>query len=192
MKPLTNCRKVTIGFIASALALAAGLFIVLESRSVSNSTKSDQQLVQITPKAITDLFSTRLPDTNGKQRLLADWRGKILVVNFWATWCQPCREEMPAFSRLSEKYTANNVQFVGIALDNAANVAEFSKKIPVSYPLLIAETEGGELIRQLGNPQLGLPYTLIIGGTGDVSLTRLGKLSETQLDAFLQTNIAHK
>ena len=191
MTPLTNCRKVTIGFVAAFLALAAGIFIGLEGLTPPPA-KTDQPPTQIAPKAIADLFASRLPDTNGKQRLLADWRSQILVVNFWASWCQPCREEMPAFSRLHTKYAGNNVQFVGIALDNPANVAEFSKKIPVSYPLLIAETEGSELLRQLGNPQLGLPYTIILRPHGEVALTRLGKLSESQLDEFLQKSIAPK
>ena len=131
------------------------------------------------------LFSVRLDDSDGKTQALAQWRGKTLVVNFWASWCPPCRREMPEFSRLNDKYSANGVQFVGIAVDTAHNVREFSQEHPVSYPLLIADADGVELSRQLGNSRLALPYTVVMGARGDVLLARLGDISVPELDALL-------
>jgi peroxiredoxin len=92
---------------------------------------------------------------------------------------------MPAFSRLQTKYGANGVQFVGIALDTADNVKTFSQQQPVSYPLLIADSESTELTRELGNSRLALPYTLVLGPRGDVQLVRLGRIAEQELEALL-------
>ena len=136
------------------------------------------------------LFASNLPDSTGKLQAIAQWRGQLLVVNFWASWCAPCREEMPAFSRLQTKYAANGVQFVGIAIDNTRNVADFAHKLPVNYPLLVAEAQGSELTRQLGNIHLALPYTAIVDRSGVVRHTRLGRLAEAELDALLAEQIA--
>ena len=136
--------------------------------------------------AIARLFALQLSDSDGVPRALSQWRGKLLVLNFWATWCSPCREEMPAFSRLQDKFGARGVQFVGIALDTPANVTRFRQQIPVSYPLLLAENEGLDLARQLGDSRLALPYTVVLGPGGKVELTKLGRLPETELDALLE------
>jgi thiol-disulfide isomerase/thioredoxin len=126
---------------------------------------------------ITKLLVTSLKTPNGEPKKLAEWQDKILVVNFWATWCPPCREEMPEFSRAQDKLGANGVQIVGIAIDEAANVVEFSKLTPVSYPLLIAPTDMSGLMAELGNRQQGLPFTIIIGRDGKLILSHLGPLT---------------
>ena len=131
------------------------------------------------------LFATRFQDSDGKVHEIAQWRGKTLVINFWATWCPPCREEMPSFSRLQTKYAANNVQFVGIALDTADNVSRFTQQQAVGYPLLIGGAPGSELAQRLGNANLALPYTVVVGGTGDVRLARIGRVGAGELDDLL-------
>ena len=131
------------------------------------------------------LFATKLEGSGGKTQQIAQWRGKTLVVNFWATWCPPCREEMPIFSRLQTKYAAKGVQFVGIALDTADNVSRYSEQQTVGYPLLIGGTSGGELAQQLGDTSLALPYTVVVGAAGEVKLVRLGRVGEGELDALL-------
>ena len=141
--------------------------------------------------AIAGLFDLQLNDAGGKAYAFDAWRGKTLVVNFWATWCPPCREEMPAFSRISENFFARGVQFVGVALDSAANVSNFAQQFPVSYPLLIAETDGIELSRQLGNSHSALPYTLVIAPNGQVVLKQLGRVSEAELEKLLHAIAAH-
>jgi len=135
--------------------------------------------------ALTQFFATRLNDSDGKMQAMSQWRGKTLVINFWATWCPPCREEMPAFSRLQTKYAANGVQFVGIALDTPENVSAFVKNVTATYPLLLAESEGMEMTQQLGNSRLALPYTLVLGPDEKPRLVRLGKLAERDLDGLL-------
>lgn len=176
---MINQRSVVVGLVAALLALAAGVFIGMDAGGPKKSEPA------LSSNAISRFFSTQLNDETGKPFALEQWRGKILVVNFWASWCQPCREEMPAFSRLQSKYAANNVQFVGIALDSAANVSQFKKMLPINYPLLIAESEGSELTRQLGNSRLALPYTVVFGKRGEVRKIKLGRIHEDELDAIL-------
>ncbi len=177
---MRNSKRLVVGLVAAMIALAAGVYIGLESRQERPPAQS------ISAETITRLFTTRLIDTDGKLQPFSQWQGKTLVINFWATWCPPCREEMPSFSRLQTKYAANGIQFVGIALDTSDNVATFSKQHPVSYPLLMAENEGMELTKQLGNAQMALPYTVVLGADGGVRLTRLGRVSEQELDLILQ------
>ena len=173
---MRRSKLLLIGLSAVLIALVAGVYI---------GTAPSPADPSLPDGAVARLLATRLNDSAGKPQAIAQWQGKTLVINFWATWCPPCREEMPSFSRLQSKYAANGVQFVGIALDTADNVIKFSLQQPVSYPLLIADREGSELTRQLGNASLGLPYTVVLGPAGDVRMARLGRVSESELDALL-------
>lgn len=172
-------KFLVVALVAAMIALTAGVYIGFAARVPEASPLPDG--------AVARLFATRFQDADGKMQAIEQWRGKTLVINFWASWCSPCREEMPAFSRLHQKHAANGVQFVGIALDTANNVVEFSKQSPVSYPLLIADAEGTELARQMGNARLALPYTVVLGPAGELKLARLGRVSEPELDGLLST-----
>lgn len=138
------------------------------------------------PGAQAALWQLKLPDASGKLQPLSQWRGKILVINFWATWCAPCREEMPDFDALRRQYHSNGVEFVGVAIDNARNVTDFTQKTPVSYPLLIGEGVAHSLTRQLGNPSGALPYTLVLDRDGNIVQSHLGRLPRATLDARLR------
>ena len=173
---MRRSQLLLIGLSATLIALVAGVYLGMPKSA---------PVPALPDGAVARLLATRLNDSAGKPQAIEQWRGKTLVINFWATWCPPCREEMPAFSRLQDKYAANGVQFVGIALDTADNVIKFSLQQPVSYPLLIADGEGTELTRQLGNASLALPYTVVLGAAGDVRLAQLGRVSERELDALL-------
>lgn len=177
---MRHSKRLFLGITLALIALAAGVYVGIGTREARSLATS------VPPEVIAQLFATRLDDAEGKPVSFAQWHGKTLIVNFWATWCPPCREEMPAFSRLQTKYGANGVQFVGIALDTSDNVKAFSSKHPVSYPLPIANSDTSELTRRLGNSQLALPYSVILGPGGEVLMTRLGRVSESELDALLQ------
>jgi thiol-disulfide isomerase/thioredoxin len=175
---MKRSKVLLIGVTVAMIALVAGIYVAAGRAAPAPATA-------LADGALARLFATRLPDTGGKAQAIAQWQGKTLVINFWASWCPPCRDEMPAFSRLQTKHAANGVQFVGIAIDTRDNVVDFARNHPVSYPLLIADSEGIELARQLGNSRLALPYTIVIAPTGEVRLTRLGRVSEQELDALL-------
>jgi thiol-disulfide isomerase/thioredoxin len=127
-----------------------------------------------------------MTDLEGQPQSIGKLSDKIIVANYWATWCLPCREEMPAFSRLQTKYAANGVQFVGISIDSADNVKEFQKKHAINYPLWISPESSIEITANLGNQARGLPFTVLMDRNGRISATKLGRFSETDLDAALK------
>ena len=124
-------------------------------------------------------------DLQGRRRRLAEWRGKVLVCNFWATWCAPCREEIPLLIAARQKYGPAGVEIVGIAIDNASKVREFAATFRIAYPILVAEADGLDLMRELGNTGGGLPYTVIADREGSLVHRKLGALKEAELEGFL-------
>lgn len=127
------------------------------------------------------LYSQTLPDSKGANQSLSQWKGKILIVNFWATWCAPCVEEMPELVALQKEKAENNVQVIGIGIDTASNISEFSSKHEIDYPLYVAGMAGTELSRQFGNQAGGLPYTVLISPDGRIKKAYLGRLKMDQL-----------
>lgn len=138
------------------------------------------------PVASTEmLWQLSFPDTQGRSQALSQWRGKVLVLNFWASWCAPCREEMPDFVALRAQFQPKGVEFVGLAIDNAASVTQFLQRQPVNYPILIGEGAANDLARQLGNPSGGLPYTIVLDRDGNIVLRHLGRLPRATLETAL-------
>ena len=131
------------------------------------------------------LRSIALPDLTGQTRRLEEWSDRILVCNFWATWCAPCREEIPLLMAAKLKYASRGVEIVGIAIDNAAKVIEYSASLKISYPVLLAEANGLDLMRRLGNSAGGLPYTVVTPRRGGVVHRKLGAFKGADLDAIL-------
>ena len=126
-------------------------------------------------------FAAKLPNENGINQSLSQYKGKIIVLNFWATWCPPCREEMPELSQLQQEYQNKNVVVLGIAVDEVSLVKAFTQATPVSYPLVADENTGMGLAITLGNDQGVLPYTVIIDTNGKVIQTLLGSRFESAL-----------
>jgi thiol-disulfide isomerase/thioredoxin len=138
----------------------------------------------------TTLLAVSLPDLAGTQQPLGQWKGKLLVVNFWATWCAPCREEMPMFVEAQKTFGDRGLQFVGIAVDEAPKVRQFAAQIGLNYPALIGGYGAMELSRTLGNSLMALPFTIIVGREGEVLLTHLGPLKREQLDRILDQSLS--
>jgi peroxiredoxin len=132
---------------------------------------------------------TTRPDLDGKPRSLAEWRGKLMLVNFWASWCAPCREEMPLLDAAQKRLAAKGLQIVGIANDSASATKEFLAKTPVAYPILVDDPEHGDLSELFGNARDVLPYTVLIGRDGRILARRAGNFSESALDAWLAPHL---
>lgn len=115
-----------------------------------------------------------MPD--GRQVALSHWKGKTIVANFWATWCAPCVEEMPELSGLQSQLVGKNIQIIGIGIDSSDKIREFSVKHKIAYPLFVAGTEGLALSRQAGNHHGGLPFTIVIDASGQITHSYLGRL----------------
>lgn len=128
----------------------------------------------------------RLPDIEGQVRSISEWDGKVLVVNFWATWCPPCRKEMPAFIELQEQYADKGLQFVGIAIDEKDKVIDFSDTYGVNYPMLVGDLDAIKLGKAYGNRFGALPYTVIIDRGGNIRFTQRGELPRDIAEAEIK------
>jgi thiol-disulfide isomerase/thioredoxin len=164
-------------FIAVALtAVAAGLYL-------HPLTREAEAPAAVTPPALLD---TALDSLDGGRKSLGTWKGKVLVVNFWATWCGPCRKEIPEFVRMQQRLGGQGLQFVGIAIDEKDKVDAYVREIGINYPVLVGELDAVEMSRSLGNDLGGLPFTIVIDRTGKVVRTVLGATTEARLEPMIQ------
>ena len=164
------------------LALACGALLWWAMRPAPAPDDPQPGPVAIAPAA---LLATSFTDPEGRAQPLGRFAGKVLVLNFWATWCGPCREEMPAFSRLQARWADRGVQFVGVSGEDAAVVARFGRELGVTYPLWTGGDAVGDLSRRLGNVRGVLPHTAVLNPAGDVVIQKVGPYSEAELDSIL-------
>lgn len=129
------------------------------------------------------LWSARLPRPQGGELQLGGLNGKALLVNFWATWCAPCVKELPLLDRFAREQAAR-LRVVGIAVDRAEAVQAFLRKTPVGFEVGVAGFAGVNLARELGNPQGGLPFTLLVHSDGQVLARKLGETHAEDLSAW--------
>ena len=131
------------------------------------------------------LWAASFADAAGERHSLGELRGNVVVANFWATWCAPCREEMPVLVEAQSRWAARSVRFVGLASDEPAAVARFGREFGANYPLLVGKADVDELGRRLGNTQSVLPFTAILDPEGHVIRTKVGAYSRPEIDAAL-------
>ena len=177
MKPVTR--------FAAVVLIALGLTACDKATTTSTETENKK------PVTAASLIGKRRPDFSlvdmeDKQRSVSEWDGKVIVVNFWATWCPPCRKEMPAFIALQEQYGKDGLQFVGIAIDEKDKVVDFSDTYGVNYPMLLGQIEAIELAKAYGNRFGALPYTVIVDRKGNIAFTVRGELEKHVAEAEIK------
>jgi thiol-disulfide isomerase/thioredoxin len=159
-----------LGGVGLAAAVAGGLAGVFALQSGSGAA---------------ELLGARFTDLEGKPRRLLDWQGRALLCNFWATWCAPCREEVPLLVAAKQNLPANVAEIVGIGIDSASNMREFAAKYKINYPLLVGNATALAILRTLGNAGGGLPYTVALDQTGAIVRRHIGALSARELGQVL-------
>ncbi len=189
-----------------AIAMAAAVMFLLAAVAITIScvtTPNDKQVkldttgsadtqparnreLGVTPGVI---YTASFTDLDGKSQSLGQWQKKLLVINFWATWCTPCKEEMPIFAKLQQNLAPSGVQFIGIAADSRSNVANFLQKSPMGYPLYPDEAGAIAFSKRLGNRLGLLPHTVVVAPGGDVVYAKLGLIVEDEFVAILQQNL---
>jgi len=142
-------------------------------------------------RSVDELLGQRRPDftlsdTNGLAVSSSDFDGHVLLVNFWATWCTPCVEEMSMLSQLQQEYADQGVKFVGIALDDADQARDFAASLAISYPILVGQADVVVTGRRFGNATGMLPFSVLIDATGIIRWTRLGALTRKDLQQQIQ------
>ncbi len=132
------------------------------------------------------VFAAVFDDLDGKPVALADFKGKPLVLNFWATWCPPCRKEIPDLVEIHDRYGGRGVILIGLAVEEKTRIPEFVQANKVNYPILVGKDKGIELLQALGNRSAGLPYTLVIDRQGKVVFSKRGAVTRERLEQVLQ------
>jgi len=161
--------------VVAALALAAGVYVGLSKRGGSIDAETARALAAL-----------EFRDLHGSPVSVDAARGKVVVVNFWATWCDPCRTEVPDLVRAQSRLGPNGLQVVGIAIhDTPDRVQHFAQDFGVNYPLVIGGDEVPSLISRLGNPSGGIPYTIVFDRRGVVATSHLGMLDEARINALV-------
>jgi thiol-disulfide isomerase/thioredoxin len=173
-------RNLLLAIVVALVSASVGLYLA--------GRKSE--LLEAAPDAAARLLALELPDLADQPQSLAQWRGQVLVVNFWATWCPPCRKEIPEFVAISEKLQGKGVQFVGISIDSADKVRQFRDEARISYPLLIGGMETMDFADHFGSKVKGLPFTVILDRQGQLHHVKLGPMSGQELEEILESALA--
>lgn len=158
--------KLIIGVVAG-VTLVAGLFAYKYLLPVNTGGKSTEKTAI---KATTMVGQQRpdftLTDVEGAKHSVSQWDGKVMLINFWATWCPPCRREIPAFIKLQDDYRDKGLVIVGVALDNQQAAIDYVDPMGINYPILVGEVDGIALTQQYGNELGILPYSVVVDRKG--------------------------
>jgi len=182
MKPTQILAIAAVGALIGASAGFGIKYFSAEESAGGNESESKMVSLDTVP-------DFEFPDLDGQARNASEWRDRILVLNFWATWCPPCRKEMPMFNELQEKFARDRVHFVGIAIDDPEPVREFVESVGVAFPILLGDLEAIELSKRLGNRFEGLPFTIVAEPGGKIIMRHQGGIEYEQLEPVLQSAV---
>jgi thiol-disulfide isomerase/thioredoxin len=180
--------------VVALLAGAAGFGIYRYAIAPKVAPEGSTQLATITPPAEPEpgaagtpevLPEFTLADLDGAPRSIRSWTGKSMIVNFWATWCAPCRREIPLLKEIQQTRATQGFQVVGVAVDVREDVLKYAKEIGIDYPLIMGEQDGLEAVGKFGLGSIGFPFTVFTDNQQRIILTHLGELHKPQADAIL-------
>jgi thiol-disulfide isomerase/thioredoxin len=170
-------RRHGLTLAVAGLAAAGGWLTASRSSNSGNTTSTDPKIQALWALELEGMKEVRVP--------LRQFQGKPLVLNFWATWCPPCIEELPLLDAFYSQHAAKSWQVLGIAVDKREAVLRFLDKMPLKFPVVLGGAQGLGLSRELGNVTGSLPFTVVLNAGGAVIHRKMGVLGPTELDAFL-------
>ena len=172
-------RLLSIGVAAAAALAGLGAAWWRQSDAPTSADADAAAATAATGDPLDRLWSLSLARPEGGELALVTLRGKPLLINFWATWCPPCVRELPEIDRFHREFGPRGWQVLGLAIDSPTPVREFLTRVKIGFPTVLAGLEGTELVNRLGNPQGGLPFSVMIDRNGRVLQRKLG---ETHFD----------
>jgi thiol-disulfide isomerase/thioredoxin len=174
-----NTRRILAGALVAIVAAGGG---VLANHWLNDGSAVAHAAQAGSPRSAVDqLWAAPVTSVDGKPQSLSLHKGHPIVVNFWASWCGPCVEEMPALSQLQREYAKKGIQFIGLGVDSEKNIQAFLQKVKVAYPVYVTGFGGADLARAFGNNAGGLPFTVVIDAKGNVRSTKLGQIDPAAL-----------
>jgi len=175
----------------AAIAVAAGVLVyryavVPDTAKEATTAQAEQPTAAEEPAAMPEtLPDFTLGDLAGKPTSIRSWPGKSMIVNFWATWCAPCRREIPLLRELQKQHGAEGFQIVGVAVDVREDVVKYAQEIGIDYPVLIGEQDGIDAVNKFGQGSIGFPFTVFTDNQGRIVLFHLGEIHKEQADVLL-------
>lgn len=177
-------KNTLIFVIIIGIASASGFAV---QRYLAKAETSQASVANITTDNIGQLRPEfAMKDLDGKLRNIKEWDGKVILVNFWATWCPPCLKEMPYFVELQETYGEQGLQIIGIAIDDEEDVRAFADDMGINYPIMAGEVDTIDLSRRYGNRIGGLPFSVFINRKGEITDTITGELDKIRAEKILK------
>lgn len=180
--------RVFLIFVAALVALMAGALFYAARIPVqveANTATEPQTIAPPAPIEVVTHPSFAMPDVNGTVRDFSEWDGKNRILNFWATWCAPCRREIPMLKAFQDEQSGNGFQVIGIAVDYAVEVARYAQEVEFNYPVLVGEQDAMALAESSGIYFVGLPFTMFIAADGEYVGAFVGELHQAHLDTVV-------
>ena len=171
--------------VVAAAAAGAGLYFYREAAGPPAPVAAPEPAAESQIQLVETLPQFTLVDRDGQPRSLQDWPGKALIVNFWATWCAPCRREIPLLQQLQRDHGDEGFQVIGIAVDFRDKVLAYADDMKIEYPLLIGEQDALDAAAAFGVPAVGFPFTVFSDRQGRVVTTHFGELTAPEADLIL-------
>ena len=173
-------------FAAALVALMAGALFFAARAPLQEASPAPQAIEQPQALEIVTHPSFTLPDISGTDHDFSEWQGKMRILNFWATWCAPCRREIPLLKAFQDEQGSNGFQVIGIAVDFAEAVASYSEAAEFNYPVLVGEQEAMAVAESSGVEFVGLPFTMFVASDGELLGAYIGELHQRHLDEIVR------
>jgi thiol-disulfide isomerase/thioredoxin len=181
-------KKLAIILMLAAL-LAAGIAITMfQNQQQDIQARPEfaaQTVVESATPAVAERLDFSLPDLDGNVRKLSDWDGKARLVNFWATWCAPCRREIPLLKSMQAAHAGNNLQIIGIAVDFLEPVQAYAEETDFNYPILVGQEDAMAAAEASGLEFIGMPFTMVVAPGGQLLKTHIGEIVESHIERIL-------
>ena len=178
-------KNIAISFVLVGLLISGIATYRLQSQSQKETVPPEPISAATAAAPVSTNIDFALADLNGDMRQLSEWSGKGRLVNFWATWCAPCRREIPLLKKTQETYGADGVQVIGIAVDFPEQVVAYAEEAQFNYPILVGQEDAMAAAEASGIDFIGMPFTMVLAPNGELLKTHIGEIVEVHIESIV-------